>query len=257
MKYKFLLLLAILLATVTFGFAKAPVLYEIRIYHLQNRDQEARVDRYLKDALLPALQRSGIPKVGVFKPLVTDSLAGKRIYVLIPFRSAAEFARLPQRLGRDREHRVKGEDYLQAPADRAPYSRIETLLLEAFSHMPAPAVPKLNNEPSRRIYELRSYESPTEERFANKVHMFNEGGEVALFDRLGFNAVFYGSVLSGGRMPNLMYMTAHEDMDARERNWKAFGADPEWKRLSGMDFYKNNVSRINIVFLHPTEYSGF
>ena len=36
--------------------------------------------------------------------------------------------------------------------------------------------------------------------------MFNEGGEIRLFARLNFNAVFYGDVLAGDRMPNLMYM---------------------------------------------------
>ncbi len=245
-----LLLLLLITGTYAWGKPKKPMFYAIRIYHLEDRLQEDRLDRYLKGAFIPALNRSGVRPVGVFKPVETDSLAGKRIYVLIPFRSAADFARLP-------EHLDGAAVFPEAPAGQVPYTRMETILLEAFSHMPAPAVPNLKNDPAQRIYELRSYESPDEERFVNKVHMFNEGGEVALFDRLGFNAVFYGSVLSGSRMPNLMYMTAHENMDARERNWKAFGSDPEWKKLSGLDFYKNNVSKINIVFLHPAEYSGF
>jgi hypothetical protein len=36
------------------------------------------------------------------------------------------------------------------------------------------------------------------------------GGEVPLFVRLGFNAVFYGEVIVGSHMPNLMYMTTFE-----------------------------------------------
>ena len=85
--------------------------------------------------------------------------------------------------------------------------------------------------------------------------MFNEGGEVNLFNRLGFNAVFYGEVLAGSRMPNLMYMTSFEDKASRDEHWKAFGADPEWKKLSADPLYKNNVSKIDIAFLHPTDYS--
>jgi len=76
-----------------------------------------------------------------------------------------------------------------------------------------------------------------------------------LFQRLGFNAVFYASVLSGSNMPNLMYMTSFDNMASREQHWKTFSADPAWKQLSGSPQYQHNVSHIDIVFLHPTEYS--
>jgi hypothetical protein len=85
--------------------------------------------------------------------------------------------------------------------------------------------------------------------------MFNKGGEVGLFERLGFNAVFYGAVVAGNRMPNLMYMTSFENKAARDEHWKAFGSDPFWKTLSAKPEYKNNVSKIDITFLTPAEYS--
>jgi len=76
-----------------------------------------------------------------------------------------------------------------------------------------------------------------------------------LFKKLGFNAVFYASVLSGAHMPNLMYMTSFENMASREQHWKTFGSDPFWKNLSASPEYQHNVSHIDIVFLHPTDYS--
>lgn len=85
--------------------------------------------------------------------------------------------------------------------------------------------------------------------------MFNEGGEIPLFKRLGFNAVFYAQVISGSHMPNLMYMTSFDNRAERDAHWKTFSADPEWKRLSALPEYKNTVSKIDIVFLHPTAYS--
>jgi hypothetical protein len=106
------------------------------------------------------------------------------------------------------------------------------------------------------VYELRSYESASEKIFRNKVQMFNAGGEIKLFDRLGFNAIFYSEVLFGPKMPNLMYMTSFANMPAREAHWKAFGADPEWKKLAALPEYQNNVSHIDITFLRPTDYSG-
>ena len=115
----------------------------------------------------------------------------------------------------------------------------------------------LNGARKDRIYELRSYESPSEAYFKNKVDMFNAGGEVKLFKRLGFNAVFYGEVLSGPKMPNLMYMTTFANQESRDAHWKEFVDAPEWKELISMSKYDNNVSHIDITFLYPTEYSDY
>ncbi len=90
-----------------------------------------------------------------------------------------------------------------------------------------------------------------------KVDMFNEGGEVALFKRLDFQAVFYADVLSGSRMPNLVYMVVFKDAASREEHWKAFGASPEWKKISTDPKYRNNISvnHIDSYLMHRTAYS--
>lgn len=87
--------------------------------------------------------------------------------------------------------------------------------------------------------------------------MFNAGGEVKLFDRLGFNAVFYAEVVSGSKMPNLMYMTTFADMTTRDVLWKSFVDAPEWQQLLSLEKYKNSVSHADITFLIPTEYSDY
>jgi len=230
--------------------------YAIRVYQLQTAQQESRVDSYLQEAFVPALHRQGIHDVGVFKPVGNDTAAIRRIYVLIPFKSLEQFAGLNAALEHDPQYRTLGLDYQDAKYDSTPYHRMETILLEAFPDMPRHTVPTALQGPrAERVYELRSYEGPTEKYFANKVQMFNEGGEIPLFQRLGFNAVFYASVLSGSHMPNLMYMTSFENMASREQHWKTFSADPAWKQLSSSPQYQHNVSHIDIVFLHPTEYS--
>ncbi|RYE52355.1 MAG: NIPSNAP family containing protein, partial [Sphingobacteriales bacterium] len=75
------------------------------------------------------------------------------------------------------------------------------------------------------------------------------------FKRLGFNAVFYGEVIAGSRMPNLMYLTTFENKTDRDAHWKAFGADAYWKELSAMPNYKNNVLKNDTKFFYPTDYS--
>ncbi|MEI7587606.1 NIPSNAP family protein [Runella sp.] len=116
-------------------------------------------------------------------------------------------------------------------------------------------LPKLNGPKNERIYELRSYESYTEKIYQNKVKMFNAGGEVKLFSRLGFNAVFYGDVISGSHMPNLMYMTTFENKASRDAHWKAFVDSEAWKKLIADPQYMNNVSKNTSYFLYPAEFS--
>jgi NIPSNAP len=253
---KYLLILVFAFAFTSATVAPKREYYEIKIYHLSSKGQEERVDRFLKDAYLPALHRAGISKVGVFKPVEADTTYfGKRLYVLIPFNSLEQFGKLSETLQKDKQFETSGTDYLNAPFNDLPYARLESILLYAFSGLPQMEIPKHSTPVTERIYELRSYEGHTEKISKNKIKMFNDGDEVGLFKRLGFNAVFYAEVIAGSRMPNLMYMTTFANKASRDEHWKAFSSDSQWKTLSGMAEYKNNVSKIDIFFLHPTEYS--
>ena len=239
-----------------FTLAPKQEFYEIRIYHVKTDAQEKIVENFLKNAYLPALHRAGLENIGVFKPIELDT-ADRRIYVVTPLRTLEQVNSIQATLSSDKNYLQAGKEYLDATYDNPPFARMESIILKAFSHQPVFQKPALKGPREERVYELRSYEGHTEKIFQNKVHMFNEGGEVALFKRLGFNATFYGEVLSGPRMPNLMYMTTFENRASRDEHWKAFGADPEWKKLSALPMYQNNVSKIEIFFLRPTAYSDY
>jgi hypothetical protein len=245
-----------LLCTQAFGKDPKQEFYQIRIYHYKKDEQGKRLDQFLKSAFIPALHRAGINKVGVFKPIEADT-ADLKIYVLIPFSSLEGVNTLPATLMKDKTYLDAGKDYLDALYTNAPYTRMETIILKAFRDNPQLKIPALKGERSERVYELRSYEGHTEKIFQNKVKMFNDGDEVGLFNRLGFNAVFYAEVVAGNRMPNLMYMTTFENKASRDEHWKAFGSDPQWKTLSSQPEYQNNVSKIDIYFLRPTDYSDY
>lgn len=253
MKKSTLLLLFSFLALVALGNTDRAY-YQVKIYHLKSAAQEQRLDSFLQYAYLPALHRANIPKVGVFKPVKQDT-ADIRVYVLIPFRSLSEFDGLGDKLAKDSRYQQAGSGYINARYNNVPYARIESILLKAFSNSPKLTLPKLTGPKSERVYELRSYEGPTEKYYENKVKMFNVGNEIAIFDKLGFNAVFYGEVISGSRMPNLMYLTTFNDQADRDAHWKSFSADPDWKKLSALEEYKNNVSKNEQFFLRPVEYS--
>jgi hypothetical protein len=230
--------------------------YQLKIYHLKTQLQEDRLDNYLQNAYLPAMHRMGIKQVGVFKPISPDT-SEKRVYVLIPFNSWGQLESSGKALLTDQKYLADGKQYIDAAFNDLPYTRLETVILHAFPKMPSPATPALTANKTDRVYELRSYESPTEKFNLNKVQMFNVGDEVALFKRLGFNAVFYAEVLAGSHMPNLMYMTTFNSRADRDQHWKTFSDDPEWKILVAKPEYQHNVSKADIFFLHPTAYSDF
>jgi hypothetical protein len=231
--------------------------YEIKLYHFATTAQEEILDKYLSEAYIPALHKAGIKTIGAFKPLSNDTAADKRLYVLIPLNSMEQLLTLPQQLQKNADYANASKIYSDAAYNAAPYTRMESILLRAFHLSPQSAVPELKSNKKERVYELRSYESPTEKLYWNKVHMFNEGGEIPLFKRLRFNAVFYGEVIAGSRMPNLMYMTSFENLADREAHWQTFRDDAEWKQLSAKQEYKNNVSRNESILTHPTSYSDY
>jgi hypothetical protein len=258
--YRILAVSLLLISVVFNGYGKGPAkqqYYEIKIYRIADKNQESKVDAFLKDAYLPALHRAGIPVVGVFKPVEADTAFGKLIYVLIPFKTVDQFMKLPDQLTNDKVYAEAGKPFINAPYNEPAYRRYESIFLKAFMNFPEFNAPKYSNSPSERIYELRSYESATDGKAVKKIEMFNQGGEIDIFRKLNFNPVFWGEVLIGSHMPNLMYMTTFQDMKTHDEQWKAFGVTDEWKKLQGMEEYKNTVSKANPYLLHPTSYSDF
>ncbi len=259
MKNKLLMALPMLFFAFSFatGQTSTREFYELKTYTVKNEDQEKRVDDYLEKAYLPALKRMGIENIGVFKVRPDKFKTSNKIYVLTPFATLDEFEQLEAMLAVDKTHLSAGADYINAKFENPPYERINSVLLRAFPDMPKMKPTAVEGPRKDRVYELRSYESPTEATYKNKVAMFNDGGEVALFEDLGFNAVFYAEVISGDRMPNLMYMTTFPDMDTRNAKWKSFVDSPVWKEISGNEKYQNNMNKLDAFLLYPTEYSDY
>lgn len=260
MKNTFQLPLLLILFTVITSFsvvAQEKEFYELKTYTIKNDDQEKRMDDYLEKAYLPALKRMGIQQIGVFKVRDDKYKKSDKIYVLIPYTSLSQFENTEKMLALDKAHLTDGADYINAKFENPPYERINSVLLRAFPDMPKMRPTNVKGPRNERVYELRSYESPTEALYKNKVSMFNEGGEVELFESLGFNAVFYAEVISGDRMPNLMYMTTFPNMETRDSLWGNFGSSPKWKEISSMEKYQNNMNKLDRELVYPTAYSDY
>jgi len=225
-------------------------IYELRQYRLRKGAMEQRAEAYFKEALVPTLSRMAIGPVGVFNVMIGPESPTK--YLLIRHASFESAMQLHHQLAADEQYQKSGEAFLSAPATDPPFDALESSLLMAFETMPHVQVPPHHG----RIFELRTYHSPSERAGDKKVEMFNTG-EIEIFRRVGLAPVFFGQRLFGAHQPSLTYMLTYADMEGRQKAWGAFGKDPAWKKLSTTPGYTDAeiVSSITNILLTPASYS--
>jgi hypothetical protein len=223
--------------------------YELRVYKTKSEEQQKLVSDYWQNAGVPAYNRMGIEPVGVFTEL-QDSPTNN-VYVLIPFDSLDAFAGVPAHLAADAVYQAAAADYMNRPKSSPAYERIESSLNIAFDSMKKLAAPPSAADKSPWIFELRTYQSPSESKGLNKVDMFNHG-EVPLMRDSGLTPVFFSRTLIGPQMPNLVYMVSGASQEEHQKHWKMFFDAPVWKTLSTDPQYKDNVSSVLRVFLKRT-----
>jgi hypothetical protein len=221
--------------------------YELRRYRVRVGTMRDTTRAYLRDALVPALGRLGVGPVGVFDVTVGEPPTA---VVLIPHATADAAATLWSRLAADAEYTKLAAPFFNAPADRPAFDRIESALLHAFEGMPKLEVPDTSKP---RIFELRRYEGPSEAASLKKIEMFNLGGELTIFRKVGFRPVFFGQTIFGTRLPQFEYMLTYADLAERQAQWAKFIADPDWKVLSSKEEYRDAaiMSGATATYLAP------
>jgi hypothetical protein len=220
----------------------------LKQYSFATVEDLRQTSEFIEFAYLPALKQAGYTHIGVFTEQPKEENKVPDLYLLHTLADIQQFAKLDEQLLSlgtwEKEHSPQ-------------YLRVNTTLMRAFEDMPQLRPCPLEGDRTERVYELRSYESTNVKKYLNKVDMFNAGGEIILFEELGFNAVFYGEVLAGSQMPNLMYMTTFENKEKRDQLWDLFFNSAKWEELKNNDFYKGNVSKADIIFMVPTAYSDY
>ena len=231
--------------------ATAPEFYELRAMRLHRGPMTARVDHYLKEAFIPAARRAGCGPIGAFN--VAIGQANPTAYILIPHPTLESFVSLPEKLAEDADYKTAAAEFRALPATDPPYANLEIQLLKAFPHFPRLEAP----EAGKRIFELRTYRSHSRTAALKKIEMFDTAGEIVIFRRLGLTPVFYAQALTGSHLPCLTYMLTFPDLATREKNFAAFGADPEWKKLRTTPGFTDAeiVADIDNQILSPTAYS--
>jgi len=228
--------------------------YEIRQYTVLDDATEADLDTYLKDALLPALERQSIGPVGVLATATEDENKQRRIVVITPLAYAAQPLMIRKKLAKDQAYQAAAADFMARENGNPGYGRIVTELAVAMDCMPKLIVPEGSLDNKDRIYELRTYESVNERVADLKVEMFN-AGEVPIFYATGIIPIFIGQTVIGPQMPSLTYLSMFASNAARLKAWDDFRAHPDWKVLSSEKKYLGTVSRIDKYVLVAKPYS--
>jgi hypothetical protein len=230
-----------------------PQILELRRYRLRNGAVASRFAAYAKDALVPALGRAGLSPIGAWN--VATGPDSPTIHLLLPHPDAASVVTLDARIEGDAEYRKAAASARALPPTEAPYLSCDSSLHATVATLPGVEKPSGPAAGKDRVFELRTYRSDTEAASRRNIEMFEAGGELALFRRVGLNTVFFGRDLVGGGLPCLTYMVVFADAAAREKAWAAFRDHPEWAKMRDDPRYADTVSRIDSALLRPTDYS--
>ena len=226
--------------------------YELRKYHLTGGPQTKLTEDYVAKALIPALNRMGLAPIGAFN--LTFGPETPTLYLLIPASNLQTLVTSELQLLNDAGFMAEAAPFWNAPAVQPAFVRVESSLMVAFEGWPKLTPPP--SQQAKRIFQLRTYESPSNQDHVRKVEMFHHG-EFEIFARAGCGSVFYADSLIGPRLPNLTYMLTFPDMQALDAGWVKFSADPEWQKLRSAPRYafESIVTNITNLILTPTAFS--
>ena len=227
---------------------------ELRTYTFASEEKLQIFAGLFEKAMAPALNRAGCKPVGAFRMMKADNpklnleADALKVYVVVPHATPGAFFTLGKRLAADAEFMAAARPVMDTPMKDPVYLRVETQLLLGFKGCPAVSAPAKGPD---RVAQLRIYESHNCQKAGLKVAMFNEGGEIEIFRRVGMNPVLFGQSLAGTLMPNLTYMLAFDSPAAMDEGWGAFRKDPAWTKLKDDPKYADTVSNISNFVLRP------
>jgi len=243
-------------AAVTQGWAEpvAREWIEVKHYLCSSVEKRDTLIKIFDAALIPAMNRLGAKKVGVF---FTDTQTNDNntnyntsVFVIASFDCPCKLAAMERNLLADTTFMKEAAAIFTAPMSDPLFTAQKSALLRGFEQCPALQQPSTSPD---RLLQLRIYNSYTLERNAKKIDMFEKGGELALFRKCGMTPAFFAEAIAGDNLPNLTYLLAFDNKVAKETAWNTFKAHPEWLKLKADPQYKNTANKITNIVLRPSK----
>jgi hypothetical protein len=111
-------------------------------------------------------------------------------------------------------------------------------------------------DPKTAVYELRIY-TPAPGKLAALNARFRDH-TLKLFEKHGMRNVAYWNEQPTREAPEgrVIYVLAYPSREARDADWKAFGADPEWRAVvASSEAGGKLVAKVDSVFMTMADYS--
>ncbi len=106
-----------------------------------------------------------------------------------------------------------------------------------------------------RYFEMRTYIAAPGKLDGLNARFRNHTNK--LFVKHGMELIGYWTPTEGAAAQNtLVYILAYPNKESREKSWKAFRDDPEWKKVvAETEANGKLVEKVESLFLKPTDYS--
>lgn len=224
--------------------------YVFEQFYLESGTQVNRIHDFFSKALLPMMDRlhKG-PKI-FLEAVIAPHMP--QVAAIFAVESCDQVWTVSKGLFSDKEF---SRAFDQWESGEPPYISASAALLEATDYSPEIEVPE-KPPAAPRIYELRTYHSPTARQF-KALHERFSGPEIKIFHRLGIHPILYSSTVFGTNRPNLTYLIPFDTLAAREKAWNAFAADQEWIRVRNESIARGGqiVNSTQVSLYRATPYS--
>ena len=224
-------------------------LYRLDFFHYRQGDQATRLNQFFSSQT-PLLAKHCQP-LGIFNGVLAPHV--QTLMVLSGFPSFDEMVVGGRAVEADPAFQKAWEEFERGA--EPPYDSAERSLLMATDFSPE-VVPLAEKPKTPRYFEMRVYHAPTQ-RQLKMVHERFAGPEIKIFHRVGVHPILYANTVFGNEMPNLTYIIPFASLDAREKAWDAFAADPEWVKARAESLARGGqiVNYQNISLWRAAPYS--
>lgn len=249
MKYLTLTLLTtVLLSLIADANCSFADVYELRTY-TTNEGKLDDLNARFRDHTVGLFKKHGIESVGYWVPTDGEKSKNTLIYV-IKHKSrdaAAEswkaFIADPEWQKVAKESQVDGQILAKRP---------ESVYMELTDYSPTWKQGEADDDD---VFELRIYKAA--EGKLGKLDARFRDHTIKLFERHGIKSVAYWHPTDEpDSADNLIYIIKHDSREAAKASWKAFGADPDWKKAAAESGVGRLAQRPISIYMQPTDYSA-
>ncbi|MDP6442267.1 MAG: NIPSNAP family protein [Pirellulaceae bacterium] len=247
-------LLSTLTAVLSFGSLAAVVssahadVYELRTY-TTNEGKLDNLNKRFRDHTVKLFKKHGIESVGYWVPVDEPKSKNTLIYVIKhKSRDAAAaswkaFVADPEWRKVARESQVDGQILAKRP---------ESVYMETTDYSPTWKNGKADDDD---VFELRIYKAA--EGKLGKLDARFRDHTIKLFLRHGMKSVAYWHPTDEpASADTLIYIIKHDSRDASKDSWKAFIADPDWKKAARESGVGRLAKPPKSVYMKSTDYSA-